>query len=120
MLEDVPEQVVEAGLELSGFSTADKMASKIRTEVNSSICLGIHDRRSAVQRTELPRLLEERDSDGTTLFNRLKKPAKGPSWSHCKNLSRRMEWLDAIGDTRCGWTASPHGDHRLRRGGGRG
>lgn len=37
------EKVVEAGLELPGFSTFDKMASKIRTEVNASICLGIHD-----------------------------------------------------------------------------
>ncbi|MBT2453046.1 DUF4158 domain-containing protein [Streptomyces sp. ISL-43] len=38
------EKVVEAGLELAGFSTFDKMASKIRTEVNASICAGIHDR----------------------------------------------------------------------------
>ncbi|MFD5503522.1 hypothetical protein ACFWJS_27965 [Streptomyces sp. NPDC127061] len=45
------------------------------------------------------RLLEERDSDGTTLFNRLKKPAKGPTWSHFKNLTKRLEWLDELGDT---------------------
>lgn len=31
------EKVVEAGLELPGFSTFDKMASKIRTEMNASI-----------------------------------------------------------------------------------
>ncbi|WP_424922611.1 DUF4158 domain-containing protein [Streptomyces sp. wa53] len=75
------EKIVEAGLELPGFSTFDKMASKIRTEVNASIRESIHDRMSPVQ-AELLRLLEERDSDGTTLFNRLKKPAKGPTWSH--------------------------------------
>ncbi|PJN18270.1 hypothetical protein CG724_11490 [Streptomyces sp. CB02120-2] len=40
------EKVVEAGLELPGFSTFDKMASKIRTEVNASIREGIHDRMS--------------------------------------------------------------------------
>jgi hypothetical protein len=45
------------------------------------------------------RLLEERDSDGTTLLNRLKKPAKGPTWSHFKNLTKRLEWLDRLGDT---------------------
>jgi hypothetical protein len=45
------------------------------------------------------RLLEDRDSDGTTLFNRLKKPAKGPTWSHFKNLTKRLEWLDELGDT---------------------
>lgn len=85
------EKVVEAGLELPGFSTFDKMASKIRTEVNASICLGIHDSMSPLQRAELLRLLEERDGDGTTLFSRLKKPATGPSWSHFKNLTKRME-----------------------------
>ncbi|MFF4829502.1 DUF4158 domain-containing protein [Streptomyces sp. NPDC001312] len=93
------EKVVEAGLELPGFSTFDKMASKIRTEVNASICAGVHNRMSPLQRSELLRLLEERDADGTTLFNRLKKPAKGPSWSHFKNLTRRMEWLDGLGDS---------------------
>ncbi|MBT2478110.1 Tn3 family transposase [Streptomyces sp. ISL-94] len=93
------EKVVEAGLELPGFSTFDKMAAKIRTEVNASIRAGIHDRMSAAQRAGLMRLLEERDSDGTTLFNRLKKPAKGPTWSHFKNLTKRLEWLDGLGDT---------------------
>jgi hypothetical protein len=92
------EKVVEAGLELPGFSTFDKMASKIRTEVNASIREGIHDRMSPVQRAGL-RLLEERDTDGTTLFNRLKKPAKGPTWSHFKNLAKRREWLDELGVT---------------------
>ncbi|MFI2508736.1 Tn3 family transposase [Streptomyces sp. NPDC018972] len=93
------EKVVEAGLELPGFSTFDKTASKIRTEVNASICLGIHDRMSPLQRTELARLPEKRDGDGTTLFNRLKKPAEGPSRSHLKNLTKRMEWLDGLGDS---------------------
>ncbi|MER8003839.1 hypothetical protein [Streptomyces sp. NPDC095613] len=95
-----------AGLELPGFSTLDKMISKIHTEVNASICLGIHDSMSPFQRTELLRLLEERDGDGTTLFNRLKKPAKGPSWSHFKNLTRRMEWLDGLGDSAV-WVTPP-------------
>ncbi|MEU0679932.1 Tn3 family transposase [Streptomyces albogriseolus] len=93
------EKVVEAGLELPGFSTFDKMTSKIRTEVNASIREGIHDRMSPAQRAGLLRLLEERDSDGTTLFNRLKKAAKGPTWSHFKNLTKRLEWVDGLGDT---------------------
>ncbi|WP_330319205.1 Tn3 family transposase [Streptomyces platensis] len=91
--------MVEAGLELPGFSTFDKMASKIRTEVSVSIREGIHDRMTPVQRAGLLRLLQERDSDGTTLFNRLKKPAKGPTWSHFKNLAKRLEWVDELGDT---------------------
>ncbi|MFJ7421604.1 hypothetical protein ACIQXD_23775 [Streptomyces uncialis] len=54
---------------------------------------------SAAQRAGLMRLLEGRDSDGTTLFNRLKKPAKGPTWSYFENLAQRLEWLDEFGDT---------------------
>ncbi|MFE6682908.1 DUF4158 domain-containing protein [Streptomyces sp. NPDC057729] len=44
------EKVVAAGLELPAFSTFDTMTSTIRTEVNASICRGIHDRMSAAQR----------------------------------------------------------------------
>ncbi|WP_331743559.1 Tn3 family transposase (plasmid) [Streptomyces sp. NBC_00873] len=67
--------------------------------MNASIREGIHDRMSPFQRAGLLRLLEERDSDGTTLFNRLKKPAQGPTWSHFKNLAKRLEWVDELGDT---------------------
>lgn len=80
------EKVVAAGLELPAFSTFDAMASSVRSEVNASICAGIYGRMSAVGRAVMLRLLEERDSDGTTPFNRLKKSAQGPSWSHFKRL----------------------------------
>ncbi|MFJ9434537.1 Tn3 family transposase [Streptomyces sp. NPDC101490] len=93
------EKVVEAGLELPAFSTFDAMASTVRKEVNASICAGIHERMSAPERAGVLRLLEERESDGTTLFNRLKKPAQGPTWSHFKNLAKRLEWVDGLGDT---------------------
>ncbi|RLU81288.1 hypothetical protein CTZ27_32575 [Streptomyces griseocarneus] len=93
------EKVVEAGLELPAFSTFDAMASKIRREVNTAICDGVHDRISPVEQAGLARLLEERDGDGTTLFNRLKRPAQGPSRSHFKNLTKRLEWVDELGDT---------------------
>ncbi|MER7236267.1 DUF4158 domain-containing protein [Streptomyces olivaceus] len=93
------EKVVEAGLELPAFSTFDAMASKIRREVNTAICDGVHDRISPAERAGLARLLEDRDGDGTTLFNRLKKPAQGPSWSHFKTLTKRLEWLEDLGDT---------------------
>ncbi|WP_344374703.1 Tn3 family transposase [Streptomyces mauvecolor] len=93
------EKVVESGLELPAFSTFDAMASKIRREVNTAICDGIHDRISPAERAGLARLLQDRDGDGTTLFNRLKRPAQGPSWSHFKNLTKRLEWVDGLGDT---------------------
>ncbi|WP_331754319.1 Tn3 family transposase (plasmid) [Streptomyces sp. NBC_00012] len=93
------EKVVEAGLELLAFSTFDAMASKVRREVNTATCDGIHGRISPAERAGLLRLLEEREADGTTLFNRLKKPAQGPSWSHFKRLTSRLEWVDGLGDT---------------------
>lgn len=40
------EKVVEAGLELLGFTTLDALAAKVRTEVNASICVGIYDQLS--------------------------------------------------------------------------
>ncbi|MFK4149588.1 Tn3 family transposase [Streptomyces sp. NPDC004065] len=93
------EKVVGAGLELPAFSTLDAMASTVRKEVNASICAGIHDRMSAVERAGLMRLLEERDADGTTQYNRLKKFAQSPTWSHFKRLIAQLEWLDALGDS---------------------
>ncbi|WP_330315077.1 DUF4158 domain-containing protein [Streptomyces sp. NBC_00523] len=93
------EKVVGAGLELPAFSTLDAMASTVRKEVNSSICTGIHDRMSAVERARLLRLLEERDADGTTQYNRLKKSAQSPTWSHFKRLITHLDWVDALGDT---------------------
>ncbi|MFJ1617803.1 DUF4158 domain-containing protein [Streptomyces sp. NPDC088251] len=92
-------KVVAAGLELPAFSAFDTMTSTIRTEVNTSICCGIHDRMSLAEQAGLIRPLEERDSDGTTQFNRLKQTAQGPSWSHFKRLFMHLEWLDKLGDT---------------------
>lgn len=66
------EKGVGARLKLPGCSPFDRMAPKIRTEVNASICAAIHDRMSPLQPSELMRLLGERDSDGTMLSNRLK------------------------------------------------
>ncbi|MEV8569662.1 hypothetical protein AB0436_29535 [Streptomyces sp. NPDC051322] len=75
------------------------MISTIRSEVNSSICCGIHDRMSLAEQAGMLRLLEERGSDGTTQFKRLKQTAQGPSWSHFKRLFTHLEWLDKLGDT---------------------
>ncbi|MGY4919471.1 hypothetical protein ACWD9K_30400 [Streptomyces sp. 900116325] len=75
------------------------MASTVRKEVNASICTGIYERMSGLELAGVLRLLEERESDGTTLFNRLKKPAQGPTWAGFKNLAKRLEWMDGLGDT---------------------
>lgn len=79
------EKVVAVGLELPAFSTFETMTSTIRTEVNTSICCGIRDRMSLAEQSGMLRLLEERDSDGTTQLNRLKQPAQGRGEPHGLN-----------------------------------
>ncbi|MEU9992484.1 hypothetical protein AB0E10_37925 [Streptomyces sp. NPDC048045] len=55
-----------------------RRTSTIRTEVNTSICRGIHDRMSAAGRAALMRLPDEDEGkgegDGTTQFPRLPPP----------------------------------------------
>ncbi|MGK3110352.1 hypothetical protein [Streptomyces sp. WAC05858] len=71
---------------------------------------------SALERAGLLRLLEERDADGTTQYNRLKKFAQSPTWSHFKRLITQLEWLDALGDTGRGWTVWHRGRSRTSPG----
>ncbi|MEH0517151.1 DUF4158 domain-containing protein [Streptomyces sp. B21-079] len=82
------EKVVEAGLELPGFTTLDALAAKVRTEVNAAICMGIYDRLSEVHRERLLALLSDKDTSGTTKYNRLKQSAKAPTWSHFRDQGR--------------------------------
>ncbi|MEU8620476.1 DUF4158 domain-containing protein [Streptomyces sp. NPDC048623] len=93
------EKVVEAGLELPGFTTLDALAAKVRTEVNASICMGIYDQLSEAHRARLLALLTGKDASGTTEYNRLKQSGKAPTWSHLREQVARLEWVDALGET---------------------
>jgi hypothetical protein len=74
---------------LPGLTTRDALAARVRTEVNTSICVGIYDQLSEAHRERLLVLLSEKES-----------PA-----------------VDELGETGCGWTASPRGeDHGFCRG----
>lgn len=73
------EKIVEAGLELPGFTTLDALATKVRTEVNATICMGIFDQLSEAHRERLLALLSDKDTSGTTAYNRLKQSAKAPT-----------------------------------------
>ncbi|MEU9797037.1 DUF4158 domain-containing protein [Streptomyces sparsogenes] len=93
------EKVVEAGLELPGFTTLDALAAKVRTEVNTSICLGIYDQLSEAHRERLLALLSDKDESGTTRYNRLKQSAKAPTWSHFRSQAEHLGWVDELGET---------------------
>jgi TnpA family transposase len=94
------ERVVAAGLELPAFSTLDAMASRVRGEVNTSICTGIHDRMSGEDHARMLGLLSIYGADGTTAFNKLKQSARKPSWSHFKSLAEHLEWIDGLGPSK--------------------
>lgn len=93
------EKVVEAGLELPGFTTLDAFAAKVRTEVNASICMGIHDQLSEAHRERPLALLSEKGESGTTNYNRLKQSAKAPTWSNFRAQAEHLGWVDELGET---------------------
>ncbi|MFJ9683683.1 DUF4158 domain-containing protein [Streptomyces sp. NPDC101194] len=93
------EKVVEAGLELPGFTTLDALAARVRTEVNAAICMGIYDQLSEAHRERLLALLSEKDESGTTKYNKLKQSAKAPTWSHFRDQAEHLGWVDELGET---------------------
>ncbi|MER6386096.1 hypothetical protein [Streptomyces sp. NPDC001250] len=96
------DKVVEAGLELPGFTTLDALAAKACSEVNATICMGICDQLSEAHRERLPALLSDKDTSdtsGTTVYNQLKQSAKAPTWSRLREQAAHLEWVDGLGET---------------------
>ncbi|MEV0702126.1 DUF4158 domain-containing protein [Saccharopolyspora sp. NPDC050389] len=93
------EKVVEAGLEIPGFSMLDRAAARIRAEVNGSLFARLHERMGAGGSQRMAALLDNRLSDGTTEHNCLKKPAKSPTWSHFRQQKDQLIWVDGLGPT---------------------
>lgn len=93
------ERIIEASLELPGYTTLDEMAGNIRTEVNEAIFAGIAGRMGPEGRARAQGLLDTAASDGRSMFNRLKKPAKRATWSRFKAQAEYLDEVDAIGDT---------------------
>lgn len=93
------DRLVEASLELPGFTTLDEMATRIRAEVNSEIFARICERAGEEGQARLQALLSVAEQDTFSMFNRLKKPAQRASWSRFKAQAAYMAEVDAIGDT---------------------
>ncbi|KIH96363.1 transposase, partial [Streptomonospora alba] len=77
------DRLVEASVELPGFSTLDEMATRIRGEANAEIFAQVNDRMGEEGRARLKALVAVAE-DGYSMFNRLKKPAKRATWSRFK------------------------------------
>src|SRR5699024_11339850 len=93
------DRLVEASLELPGFSTLDEMAARIRAEVNTALFARITERMGEQGRARLQALLSVAEQDTFSMFHRLKKPAQRASWSRFKAQAAYMAEVDAIGDT---------------------
>ncbi|GIH78197.1 hypothetical protein Plo01_46260 [Planobispora longispora] len=93
------ERLIEASLELPGFTTLDETATRIRARVNAEIFSRICERMGTDGRERLRALLSTTGPDGRTLFNRLKKLAQRASWSRFRKQAAYLEEIDALGDT---------------------
>ena len=93
------EQLVQKGLELPGFSTLDRMAMSIRSEVNSDIFTLVAKRIGDEDHAGLLRLVTTLGLDRKTMFNLLKKSAQRATWSNMKKLSDHRTWVDGLGNT---------------------
>ena len=93
------ERLVEASLELPAFSTLDELATAIRAEVNAGIFARIVERMGPEARQRLQALLTVANPGGTSMFNRLKKPAQRATWSRFKAQAEYLDEVDEIGDT---------------------
>jgi TnpA family transposase len=92
------ERLIEASLELPGFSRLDRLATTIRARVNAEMFTRIVERMGDQGRARMEELRVVRP-DGTSMFNRLKKPAQRPSWSKFRKQAAYLEEIDALGDT---------------------
>ena len=101
------DRLVEASVELLGFTTLDDMATRIRGEVNAEIFAQVNDRMGEEGQARLQALLSVAEQDTFSMFNRLKKPAQRASWSRFKAQAAYMAEVDELGDTHAWWRASP-------------
>ncbi|MFF6851766.1 DUF4158 domain-containing protein [Streptomyces antimycoticus] len=93
------EELVRATCELPAFRTLDEMAARVRREVNEDIFATVRSRMTMEDRARVQGLLEVGGLDRKSGLNRLKKPAKRPSWSHLKEQHKQLQWVDGLGDT---------------------
>ena len=98
------EKLLEASLELPGFSTLDEMATRIRAEVNIEIFATIAERMGEDGRQRMQALLTASGPDGRSMFNRLKKPAQRATWLRFRAQSEYLDQVDQLGDT-AAWLA---------------
>lgn len=93
------ERLAHEGLELPGFSTLAKIASKVRGEVNAQLFRRVWQRIAPMERLRLQHLLMAIGPDGRSGLDRLKKPARRATWSRFREQVEHLAWVDGLGRT---------------------
>ncbi|MET8054860.1 DUF4158 domain-containing protein, partial [Streptosporangium sp. NPDC005286] len=93
------ERLIEASLELPGFTTLDEMTATIRARVNTEIFMRVVERMGPQGRQRMQTLLTTTGPDGRSMFNRLKKPAQRPTWTRFAAQAKYLDEIDALGET---------------------
>jgi hypothetical protein len=93
------EELVRSRLELPGYTTLDRMAARIRAEVNNELFVRIVDRLDGLDRSLLSGLLDVDPVARRSRFDDMKRPARKPSLSRLKQHTQNLQLLDAMGDT---------------------
>lgn len=91
------EKLTESSLEFPAYSTLDNMCGRVRREVNRRIFRTIYERLTPEQRVAVEALLTVKGSDGRSEFDRLKRPAGAPTWTHLREQVSHLRWVDSFG-----------------------
>jgi len=101
---DHPSDLINAALEtlikncyeLPAFSTLDRLAGEVRTQVNERWCVQILTRIPDGDRQRVDRLLTT--PDGKSDYNRMKETPKSATLSHLQAWFEHLTWLQSFGD----------------------
>jgi hypothetical protein len=93
------EELIRARCELPAYSTLDRLAGRIRAEVNGGIFALVHGRMSPADRARLLGLLERDLITKRSGLDRLKQTAPAATLSKFREHLELMAWLDAVGAT---------------------
>lgn len=89
------EAIVQASLELPAFSTLDRLAGEIRTEVNDAWCATIMERLTAEDRQRLDGLL--RAPAGKSDYQQIKQTPESATLAHLDEWFKHLTWLKSWG-----------------------
>jgi TnpA family transposase len=93
------ECLVKASLELPAFSTLDRIAGHVRTQINTQYFMQVASRLTAQEWAVLDRLLVAEGTTGRTVVSRLKDLPASATISHLDTWLDRFSWLQGLLNT---------------------